>query len=86
MNTVRHDLVQVRTPDLRSCRTGLCGHKPLHAHRFEGELPRWQPWGAWELALTGIDGNVLHWVDRVAWWPYESAQRQSGEPRLEHRS
>ena len=76
----------LRAAVLRPCRTGLGGCKPLHAHRFEGEAPRWQPWGAWELTLTDIDGNSLHLIDRVAWWPDVAARRQPGAQRMEDRS
>ncbi len=63
-----HD--RLRKTLLAPCRTSLAGCMPLHAHRLlDAAAPQWQPWGAWEVRVRDVDGNVLHLIDRAAWRP-----------------
>lgn len=41
----------------------------LLAHRLDIAAPEWKPWGAWEVCVQDVDGNVLHLIDRAAWRP-----------------
>lgn len=76
----------LRTAVLRPCCTRVGGCAPLHAHRLHGSAPCWQPWGAWELALSDVDGNVLHLVEREPSCPNAPTQGQPDASRPEGRT